>query len=217
MILLRIFPICVPLAGAAFNPLTALLIVLCALLFKSNTALYSITLGIPTIIATLCWISETQTTRFARIAQFIFNVILPITCMIAFYLHPIGQQAFAYSLYWLIPPGIYALKYLQGGCRRQSRRSLGEDGGERWNPAKLLAKPGPTLIKIITPALRITFITHAVGSILWIYTIPTTPGYWTALIPIVALERLCLAGATAGVLFAIKAFEHVIVKITAKA
>ncbi len=193
MILLRIFPICVPLTGAVLNPLTALLIVLCALLFKSSTALYSVTLGIPTIIATLCWISETQTTRIAQIV----NVILPIACMIAFCWHPVGQQAFAYSLYWLIPPALFANKNLFRVFAKGARRSY--------------------ILNSLSPAIRITFITHAVGSILWLYTVPTTSTYWIALIPVVAFERLYLAGATTGVLFVIKIFERIFVKITAKA
>jgi hypothetical protein len=46
---------------------------------------------------------------------------------------------------------------------------------------------------IFFTSLGSTFTAHAVGSVIWLYTIPMTAGMWLALIPIVALERLCFA------------------------
>lgn len=46
-----------------------------------------------------------------------------------------------------------------------------------------------------TRAIGSTFVAHAVGSVIWIYTLPTTAALWTALLPIVAVERIiCAAG-----------------------
>ncbi len=46
-------------------------------------------------------------------------------------------------------------------------------------------------------ALSSTFIAHAVGSVIWLYTIPMAAEQWLALIPLVAVERLVFAlGAT---------------------
>ncbi len=42
-------------------------------------------------------------------------------------------------------------------------------------------------------ALGSTFIAHAVGSIIWLYTIPMTADMWLGLIPVVAVERLLFA------------------------
>lgn len=43
-------------------------------------------------------------------------------------------------------------------------------------------------------ALRSTFIAHAVGSVIWIYTVSSmTSAYWMALIPLVAFERITFA------------------------
>jgi hypothetical protein len=39
-------------------------------------------------------------------------------------------------------------------------------------------------------ALGSTFIAHAAGSIIWLYTVPMTSQQWLALIPVVAVERL---------------------------
>lgn len=46
-----------------------------------------------------------------------------------------------------------------------------------------------------TEALGATFVQHAVGSVLWLYFMPTTAAMWTALMPVVLIERiLCATG-----------------------
>lgn len=42
-------------------------------------------------------------------------------------------------------------------------------------------------------ALGSTFVAHAVGSVIWLYTTPTTVEMWLGLIPVVALERCLFA------------------------
>lgn len=42
-------------------------------------------------------------------------------------------------------------------------------------------------------ALSSTFVAHAVGSVIWLYTIPMTAEQWIGLIPVVAVERLLFA------------------------
>lgn len=42
-------------------------------------------------------------------------------------------------------------------------------------------------------ALSSTFLAHAVGSVMWLYLVPVPPERWIALIPVVAVERLCIA------------------------
>jgi hypothetical protein len=42
-------------------------------------------------------------------------------------------------------------------------------------------------------ALASTFVAHAIGSVLWIYTNPMTPEVWIGLIPVVCVERLLFA------------------------
>ncbi|MFC1845510.1 hypothetical protein ACFLX2_00105 [Candidatus Dependentiae bacterium] len=41
-------------------------------------------------------------------------------------------------------------------------------------------------------ALSSTFIAHAVGSVMWLYLVPTLPEKWLALMPVVAFERLAI-------------------------
>jgi len=79
--------------------------------------------------------------------------------MVLFIIHPIGRDAFVYSLYWLIPIILFGY----------SRKTL------------------------FLEALGSTFVAHAVGSVIWLYTVPTTAVSWIGLIPIVAVERVFFA------------------------
>jgi len=42
-------------------------------------------------------------------------------------------------------------------------------------------------------ALGSTFVAHAVGSVIWLYTVPMTVNMWVALVPIVFFERILFA------------------------
>ncbi len=46
---------------------------------------------------------------------------------------------------------------------------------------------------IFLKSLAATFIAHAVGSVLWLYTVPMSGLQWNVLIPVVAIERLLVA------------------------
>jgi len=59
----------------------------------SNGLFNPLVYSIPTIIASGYWFGSH---RFIRMG-------LPILCMALFIVHPIGREAFFYSLYWLIP------------------------------------------------------------------------------------------------------------------
>ena len=84
---------------------------------------------------------------------------LPLTCIVAFSMHPVAGTSWLYSMYWLIPVIFYFMK-----------------------PKHLFYE-----------ALGATFIAHAVGSIIWLYTVPMTADMWFSLIPVVAFERLMYA------------------------
>lgn len=47
--------------------------------------------------------------------------------------------------------------------------------------------------RLFMRSLGATFTAHAIGSTLWLYTVPMPPEAWLALIPIVAYERLAFA------------------------
>tara|TARA_Y100000031_G_scaffold114388_1_gene126467 strand:- start:504 stop:965 length:462 start_codon:yes stop_codon:yes gene_type:complete len=111
-----------------------------------------------------------------------WGVIIPLLCMFLFIIHPIGNQVWFFSLYWLIPV-------------------LG----------KILPKKIPG--KLFFRSFGATFTAHAVGSVLWIYTVPMPAEAWLGLIPIVAYERFLFGVGIAGsfVLFT-TALDYVVKK-----
>ena len=90
------------------------------------------------------------------------NIIVPLIAMILFIIHPVGRQAWIYSLFWTIPI-----------------------------IARLL--PNKYAYSVPLRSLGATFTAHAIGSALFIWSIPTTPGMWLTLIPVTAFERLMFA------------------------
>lgn len=96
----------------------------------------------------------------------VMMVVVPLIAMALFITHPIGRQAWFFSLYWLIPVLAVIL------------------------PDKM---PG----KLFFRSLGATFTAHAVGGIVWLYTVPMTAPQWIGLIPVVAYERLLFAGGIA--------------------
>lgn len=103
---------------------------------------------------------------YFKSSSWLIRLFVPLLCMILFIMHPVGQEAWFYSLYWLVPVVLYML-----GSRSAFAESLGA-----------------------------TFVQHAVGSVLWIYLVPTTSALWIALIPVVAVERLVCATLMAAVM-----------------
>jgi hypothetical protein len=51
--------------------------------------------------------------------------------------------------------------------------------------------------KLFFRSLGATFTAHAIGTIAWLYTVPMTAGEWSALVPVVAYERLLFAAGIA--------------------
>lgn len=86
------------------------------------------------------------------------SAAIPLLCAMLFIVHPVGGQAWVYTLYWLIPPAALLLS------SNLFLRSLGA-----------------------------TFTAHSIGSVIWLYAFPSTPAFWLALIPIVAVERILFA------------------------
>lgn len=112
----------------------------------------------PMIFAAIYFAVASKTFTEKINASKALSVIVPLTAITVFILHPIGREVWFFSLYWLIP--IIALFF----AKNLFIRSLGT-----------------------------TFTAHAVGSALWIYTVPMTAQQWLALIPIVAFERTMFA------------------------
>lgn len=119
------------------------------LMFFKTLSLSFLALCVPGLFASLYWTTQ----------HYAIRLLLPLACMVLFVMHPVGAQAFVYSLYWLIPVVLYFVP----------RRSL------------------------FLHAVGSTFVAHAVGSVIWIYTVPMTAGMFLGLMPIVPLERAIFA------------------------
>jgi len=142
-----------PLAGAfggvMGSGLVFLIRQLLHLLFFKTISLSFLAFCIPGFCASLYWATQ----------HYAIRLLLPLACMGLFVIHPVGAQASAYSLYWLIPVVLFFA----------SHKSL------------------------FLQALGSTFIAHAVGSVIWLYTVPMTAGMWMGLMPIVLFERIAFA------------------------
>lgn len=142
-----------PLAGAfggvMGSGLVFLIRQLIHLMVSKTVSLSFLAFCIPGFCASLYWATQ----------HYIVRLLLPIACMGLFVIHPVGAQAFVYSLYWLIPVVLFFM------------------------PKKT----------IFLQALGSTFIAHAVGSVIWLYTVPMTATTWMALMPLVLFERVAFA------------------------
>lgn len=142
-----------PLAGAFGGVMGSGLVFLVRqllhLFFFKTLFLSSLAFCVPGLCASLYWATN----------HYVVRLLLPIACMGLFVIHPVGAQAFVYSLYWLIPVTLYCIP----------QRSL------------------------FLQALGSTFVAHAVGSVIWLYTVPMTATVWIALMPIVLCERILFA------------------------
>lgn len=123
--------------------------ILLRLVFFGSLTAKLLAFHIPGFFAALYWSTRHWSIR----------LIIPISCMILFVIHPEGYAAYAYAMYWLIPVILYF-------ARTQH---------------------------VFFEALGSTFVAHAVGSVIWMYTVPMSAATWLALIPIVAFERLLFA------------------------
>lgn len=104
---------------------------------------------IPTLCAS---IYASSTARWLRMT-------IPAACIALFVLHPVGNHAWFYSAYWLIP--VFVAYYAHTSLFAQTLGS--------------------------------TFVAHAVGSVFYLYTMPTTSVFFVQLIPLVFIERFMAA------------------------
>ena len=152
-----------PLAGAFGGVMGAGLMFvvrqLLHLIFFKTLSLSFLAFCVPGFFASLYWATN----------HYAIRLLLPLTCMGLFAIHPVGGQAFIYSLYWLIPVVLYCIP------QRFIRQSFSEGGS------------------LFLQALGSTFIAHAVGSVIWLYTMPMTAGIYLGLMPVVLCERILFA------------------------
>ncbi|MBD3231353.1 hypothetical protein GF322_01690 [Candidatus Dependentiae bacterium] len=144
------------------------------LLIKNFVFSQVITFGLPTFFSTLTFflIMRSKNKNYLlRFLNFSIRVILPVLFILSFILHPVGKIAYIYSFYWLIPILLYFFE------------------------------PKSYYNFIFNASLTSTFLAHAFGSIIWLYTSEMNAIQWLKLIPIVAIERLVFASGTTIIYF----------------
>ncbi len=151
-----------------------------ALLYFCRTALaltylpfwYGLVYHVPSTLGALYLGSLAQeATPMRKRLFFILSIAL---CYLLFLVHPVGSQAAAYTIFWLIPLAVLIMP-------------ASPRGGQHW--------------KIFSHALGATFMTHAVGSVIWLYAINgLSSAGWLALMPVVCLERLLFASGMVAVI-----------------
>lgn len=103
-------------------------------------------------------------THGRRWQQVIVTVVCPLVATLLFIAHPSTTGAAAYTFYWLLVPASFALL-----------------------PRRLHAHP-------LTCALTASLTAHSVGTLIYLFCMPSSPALWLRLIPVVASERLRVAG-----------------------
>jgi len=151
-----------PTAGAFLGPIFGIFSVLLAqvgdfLIAGKEFGLINLLRLLPMLFAVYYFASKKR----------VVSAVIPAVCMFLFIIHPIGQQVWFFSLYWLIPIA-----------------------------GKLLPKNVPG--QLFFRSFGATFTAHAIGSTLWLYTVPMEAGAWLSLIPVVAYERLLFGLGIAG-------------------
>jgi hypothetical protein len=160
-----VFPLAGAFGGVMGSGLVFLIRQLLHLIFFKTVSLSFLAFCIPGFCASLYWATQ----------HYIIRLLLPIVCMGLFVIHPVGSQAFVYSLYWLIPVVLF---FIPRPVLRPFVLSLSKDG---------------EVGSLFLQALGSTFIAHAVGSVIWLYTVPMTAALWMGLMPIVLFERILFA------------------------
>ena len=161
--------------------------------FGANMPIFFLTFGLPTLVSSLVFrvspfgksvsrkaddqagihinrrMRNATDRMLSSYADMCFRLFLPLLCMTLFVIHPVGSKAAAFAIYWLIPVGLYTIFTLKPALRAYHHVSL------------------------FATALSATFLMHAVGSIMWLYSLNLPAQYWLSLVPVVPIERIIFA------------------------
>ena len=141
------------------------------IIFVLSLAIRYVTFGFSSLHVLAFYVPGLFSAFYFSYKNIFFRLMIPILCIVLFIAHPTGLQAFAYSLFWLIPVGIYFMR----------------------------------LKNVFLDALASTLIAHAVGSVIWIYTVDMSAHAYYSLMPVVFFERLTIA---CGIFVLYKVFNY---------
>ena len=161
-----LFQFFAPTAGAFLGPIFGIIAVIFSqiadfVIVGKEFSLLSILRFLPMLFAVYYFAT------FRKNKNKLFNVMVPLLAIALFIIHPVGREAWIFSLYWLIPVLAVIIP-------------------KKW--------PGSLFFR----SYGSTFAAHAVGGVIWLYTVPMPAEAWLALIPIVAFERFLFGLGIAG-------------------
>jgi hypothetical protein len=107
-------------------------------------------------------------------------VIIPLSCIILFLLHPIGREVWYYSFFWTIP--IVVAKF-------------------KTRIDKLVKNH---LAQVYAYSLGSAFTDHSIGSVVYLYFMNIPANLWIAAIPFTLVERAIIAAGITFSYFAVK-------------
>ena len=107
-------------------------------------------------------------------------ILIPLSSIFLFLIHPIGREVWYYSFFWVIPVFIVALKP---------------------NLDKLFKN---NLAQVYAYSIGSAFADHSVGSILYLYSMNIPAEFWIQAIPFTLVERAIIAAGITTSYFAIK-------------
>lgn len=188
-----------PVAGAFLGPVVGVLSVLIAesssyIMLGKEFTLIGILRLLPMLFA--AWYFGTKKDKI--------SFLVPVAAIALFIAHPVGRQAWFFSLFWAIPLLVKLVP------EKHSRALINSIIGifimiVVITSQSMLVKV-PVVIALLaalaifnlfpyasSKSLGATFTAHAVGGAMWNYIVPMTPAAWIALIPIVIFERLLFA------------------------
>lgn len=67
-----------------------------------------LTMGIPTFCAALSWYASKNPRGMSSL---LFHLVLPLVCMVLFYVSPPGEKAWPYALFWCVPVAMYFVAF----------------------------------------------------------------------------------------------------------
>ncbi len=123
----------------------------------------------------------------ATMGQNAFVIVACVAAMLSFWITPAGAAVWYYALYWTIP--IIAIAATQS---KQIQVAF-EKFAKLAKNVPFIGNALSTYPQLFLISLGATFAAHAVGGLIWAWTVPMTASGWLLLVPVTAAERLIFA------------------------
>jgi len=145
----------VPLGGAFGGSMTSWVVALVRMVCGAHaygvSSLHHFAYWVPGLFASLYWVHSSRLVR----------LLLPLTCMLLFVVHPVGGQAWPYSCYWLVPAVLFFIPKKTVGMHALASTFIAHAvGSVIWVYAKPMT---PTFWYGLIPIVAVERLFFAVG------------------------------------------------------